>query len=247
MPLIIERHFFIFIVLVSRMKYIYFLALFFSCLTFSQEQEQPEIGVLDSLYREDQFYFGLTYNILKNKPSGVSQNSLSSSLSLGFLRDMPVNKKRTFAFAGGLGITYSNFKQNIIISKVNGQMQYALIPADAEYDKNKFSFTTLDVPLEIRWRTSTMESHKFWRIYAGLKSSYVFYNAARYKSNSIDYKVSNNPDFNKLLFNAYLASGYNNWNIYVSYGLNDMFKKNLFENSNQKLRSLNLGLIFYIL
>ncbi|MDZ4331309.1 MAG: PorT family protein, partial [Flavobacterium sp.] len=44
---------------------------------FSQEnattENAPEIKV-DSLYREDQFYFAITYNTLMNKPSGVTQS-----------------------------------------------------------------------------------------------------------------------------------------------------------------------------
>jgi hypothetical protein len=43
---------------------------------FGQEKLQPtELGKtkVDSLYREDQFYLGLNYNTLLNKPVGISQ------------------------------------------------------------------------------------------------------------------------------------------------------------------------------
>jgi hypothetical protein len=40
---------------------------------------------IDSLYREDQFYFGFTYNTLQEKPSGLSQKKFSVGLSAGFL------------------------------------------------------------------------------------------------------------------------------------------------------------------
>jgi len=39
---------------------------------------------VDSLYREDQFYIGFTYNSLFNKPAEVSQNKFSSGFSGGF-------------------------------------------------------------------------------------------------------------------------------------------------------------------
>ena len=46
--------------------------------------------VVDSLYREDQFYAGVTYNLLGKMPSGLSQNGFSSGFYFGFIRDMPV-------------------------------------------------------------------------------------------------------------------------------------------------------------
>jgi hypothetical protein len=63
---------------------------------------------VDLLYREDQFYFGFTYNTLQQKPQGIA-NKFSAGLSAGFLRDMPINKDRTHA-SSGLGFTYNNFK-----------------------------------------------------------------------------------------------------------------------------------------
>lgn len=222
-----------------------FLFLFLSFNYFAQENTSFE--VVDSLYREDQFYFGTTYNILKNKPKGMSQNSFSAGLSMGFLRDFPINKNRTFAIAPGFGLSYSNYKQNLIIAQVDGATQYDLISSDRDYDKNKFSLASIDIPLEFRWRTSTPSTHKFWRVYSGIKMSYVFYNRSRYKDNSNDYIVVNNPDVNKFQYGVYLSTGYNTWNIYAYYGLNDFFKEELIPDSNEKLRTLNIGLMFYIL
>lgn len=222
-----------------------FLFLFLSYNYFAQENTSFE--VVDSLYREDQFYFGTTYNILKNKPKGMSQNSFSAGLSMGFLRDFPINKNRTFAIAPGFGLSYSNYKQNLIIAQVDGATQYDLISSDRDYDKNKFSLASIDIPLEFRWRTSTPSTHKFWRVYSGIKMSYFFYNRSRYKDNSNDYIVVNNPDVNKFQYGVYLSTGYNTWNIYAYYGLNDFFKEELIPDSNEKLRTLNIGLMFYIL
>ena len=53
---------------------------------------------LDSLYREDQFYIGVTYNLLGNLPSEVSQNGFSSGFHLGFIRDMPISIKKKSGF-----------------------------------------------------------------------------------------------------------------------------------------------------
>ncbi|MBA2629345.1 MAG: PorT family protein, partial [Rickettsiaceae bacterium] len=41
---------------------------------------------IDSLYREDQFYVGVTYNILVNTPENVNNEGFSGGFHLGFLR-----------------------------------------------------------------------------------------------------------------------------------------------------------------
>jgi hypothetical protein len=231
--------------------------LFLSCFlllsvfnVFSQQdtiaEKVPEIKI-DSLYREDQFYFGLTFNTLQNKLAGMSQNKLSTGFSAGFLRDMPVNKKRTIAIASGIGFTYNNYNQNLAISKEGGVPAYTIITNSADFNKNKFSQVLIDVPLEFRWRTSTYESYKFWRIYGGVKLSYLVYDRSVFSNDQGKVVVTGNKDFNKLLYGAYISSGYNTINVYMYYGLNSLFKSAKVNNESIATKSLNIGVVFYIL
>jgi hypothetical protein len=231
--------------------------LFLSCFlllsvlnVFSQEEptaeKAPEVKI-DSLYREDQFYFGLTFNTLQNKLAGMSQNKLSTGISAGFLRDMPVNKKRNIAIATGLGFTYDNYNQNLAISKEGGVPVYTIIASSADFNKNKFSQVLVDMPIEFRWRTSTYESYKFWRIYGGVKLSYLIHDRSVFSGDQGKVVVSGNKDFNKFLYGAYISSGYNTINVYVYYGLNSLFKSAKIDNQSIAMKSLNIGVIFYIL
>jgi hypothetical protein len=210
-------------------------------------QEVPDFDAVDSLYREDQFYFGVTYNILSKKPTEVSQNSFSTGLNLGFLRDFPVNKDRTLAIAPGLGFSFNNYKQNLIIQENNGAMNYSIISPETSFDKNKLAMLFVDVPIEFRWRTSTFDSHKFWRVYTGFKTSYLLYSRSRYKASGIDYKIDNNPDINKLQYGAYVSAGWNQWNFYAYYGLQNIFKRGALNGNPIEINTLNFGLMFYIL
>ena len=217
---------------------------------FSQENANTENAPkakIDSLYREDQFYFSFTLNTLQNKPAGLTQDKFSSGFSTGFLRDMPINKKRTFAIAPGLGFTLNNFNQNLAITTLNKVPAYTIIDSNTDYNKNKLSQFLIDIPIELRWRTSTYESHKFWRIYGGLKWSYLIYDKSVYEDAQGKIVVTNNKDFNKLQYGTYLSAGYNTINVYVYYGLNSLFKSAKTSTESVDMNSINIGVVFYIL
>ena len=230
--------------------------LFFSCLflisffnVFSQE-EKPEITPMvkiDSLYREDQFYFSVTYNLFSQVPDGLKQDKFSAGISAGFLRDMPVNEKRTVAIAAGLGLSYQNYFQNLTISRNADGLLYGVNDYN-EFVSNRYRQYLVDLPIEFRWRNSTFQSYKFWRVYTGLKFSYVFSNRSVLDDGETTYKIKNNPEINKFQYGAYISAGYNTWNIYFYYGLNPLFKDvKTISGEEVKMRTMNLGLIFYIL
>jgi hypothetical protein len=232
--------------------------LLFSCLflvsffnSFAQEVK-PEIKPIvkiDSLYREDQFYFSVTYNLLLQGPTGLKQDKFSAGLSGGFLRDMPINKTRTIAIAAGLGLSYQNFYQNLTISKdQNGGNIYG-VNSSSEYVSNRYKQYSVDVPIEFRWRNSTYESYKFWRIYSGVKLSYIFSDKSILNDGENTYKISNNKDVNQFQYGVYVSAGYNTWNVYCYYGLNGLFDKSVKTLSGESigLNTMNIGLIFYIL
>lgn len=222
---------------------------FFSA--FAQEEIKPKKEVnevkIDSFYREDQFYFAFTYNTLQQKPTGLNQQKFSIGIGTGFLRDMPINKNRTKAFATGLGVSYNNYNQNLGISGTSQAPVYSILGPQSNFDKNKFTQLLIDVPLEFRWRTSTYESYKFWRIYGGMKFSYLAYSKSVLENSEGRTVITNNADFNKLLYGLYLSAGYNTLNVYAYYGLNPVFKSLTIEGEKTKMNSLNVGVIFYIL
>jgi len=215
----------------------------------SQEKKYPPPMIaVDSLYREDQFYLGFTYNSLFNTPPGISQNKFSAGFTGGFLRDMPINKKRNVAIAAGLGLSYNKCFQNMNISETDQTITYSEIPEGTDYSKNKLEELFVDLPVEFRWRTSTPESHKFWRIYTGLKLSYLIYDKYVYVNQGITDVITKNDNINNIQFGAYLACGYNTWNFYAYYGIIPMFDSSAQINGEQVgFNILNLGLMFYIL
>lgn len=232
--------------------------LLFSCFflvsflnVFSQQETKPKIEPIvkiDSLYREDQFYTTITYNLFSNIPADLKQNKFSLGISAGFLRDMPINKNRTFAIAAGLGLSYQNFFQNLTISKDGSGASVYQVNDYNEFVSNRYRQYLVDVPIEFRWRNSTFDSYKFWRVYLGVKLSYAFATKSVLDDGETTYKISNDPNINKFQYGPYLSAGYNTWNLYIYYGLNPLFKSvKTLSGENLDIRTINAGLIFYIL
>lgn len=220
--------------------------------TVSAQVEVPYDSItneVDNKYREDQFYAAVTYNLLGNKPDGVSQSGFSSGFHFGFIRDFPVNKRRNVAFGVGLGLSANSFNHNFLITKdATGNLDYFVLDkSDINYSKNKFTTYMVEMPLQLRWRTSTAEEYKFWRIYTGVNVGYVLYNSSKFRGDLGTIKNSRIDSFNNLQYGLTMSAGYNTWNIYVYYGLNPIFNNARVNNESVDMNAIKVGLIFYIL
>lgn len=241
---IVYLFFYYFYKKLNMKKVLLFFIFFGHYLMFSQT-EIVNTEPLDSLYREDQFYFSLTYNLPQNKPSGYSQYSFSTGLSLGFLRDIPISKNRHWALASGLGYAYNSLKHNLTIKKNNNTNSFAV---NGNFNSNQLNLHYLEIPLEIRWRNSTMESHKFWRIYSGIKLSYVLASTSIFKSDIENFTIKNNNAVQKLQYGTYISFGYNTINLYAYYALNPVFKDAYLDTGEKiNMQLFNIGFMFYIL
>ena len=230
------------------MRFSIFIITFFTWFGILAQQREIDFDAVDSVYREDQFYVNVTYNALQNRPDGIKQNKLSPGFALGFLRDMPINNKRTFAIAAGLGYSMAIYNHNLGITINNGINSYQVLDSNISYSKNKVTMHYIDVPIEFRWRNSTPESHIFWRVYSGVKMSYLFYDQYKSVSSLGTSKQLNNADYNQLNYGVYVTFGWNTWNFYAYYGLNSLLQsKAKIENQFIEMNTANFGLMFYIL
>jgi hypothetical protein len=227
------------------MRFFFFFLFLLQCQSILAQQDTIPAVKIDSLYREDHFYLGVTYNSLQNKPDGVSQKSFSPGFSFGYLRDIPLNKNRTFAIAPGIGFAYLGYKKNLVAEDINDAIVYDV---ESSFKTNVFSQYFIEAPIEFRWRTSTPESHRFFRIYTGFKVGYLLYDTAKFEIDGQSKRITNNKDLTQFTYGTYMAIGYNTINFYIYYGLNPIFKSNAKLNDETiALKTLNIGLQFYIL
>jgi hypothetical protein len=231
------------------MRYlILFLILLPLSICSAQEQDKTP-KVVDSLYREDQIYASLTYNALANLNPNVTVNGFSAGFHLGVIRDMPINKRRNMALGLGLGISSNTYNQNILISELaGGGYSYEFFDPGINVTQNRFSTYAIDVPLELRWRTSTPTVNTFWRVYPGFKLSYLFYNTTKTRTDAGNSNLSNVADFNTLQYALTLSVGYGDWNFQFYYALNPIFNDNAVLNGQAlDISAMRIGIIFYIL
>jgi len=235
------------ITFVDMQNILILIALVYSVALFSQE-DPTELKIVDPKYREDQFYVGITYNFLENKPVGMSQQGLSGGLHLGLIRDFPINKQRNIGFGVGLGYSNNSYNHNLFIKEENTSVTYQILDSDVtNYSKNKLNIHMVELPLQFRWRTSTSETYRFWRIYTGIKVGYVFSSILKHKGDLGEFKQNNTPHLNRIRTTADISFGWNTWNFYVAYGLNSLFSdKAKVDDAAIDVTEIKFGLLFYI-
>ena len=206
-----------------------------------------QINDVDNKYLEDQIYLGLYYSALTSAPENFNQNKFSSTLNFGFIRDLPLNKQRNFGLGVGVGLSLGSSNSNLKLSELNNSVSAEIINGE-DFIKNKWNTTKIEFPFEFRWRTSTPTSYKFWRVYFGVKTSYLLRSRYKYESLNNNYTLENLP-FRKIQSGLTLNAGNNTWNLGVYLGLNPVFNKDFGQiNPDFKdLKEFKLGLIFYIL
>lgn len=211
------------------------------CSTYSWAQIGRD--TLDYKYLEDQLYLSASYNILRNKPVEDENSLFAIGIELGFIRDIPFNKQRNIGIGIGLGYAFNSYKNtvNLYTDEFNSAA------FKEEFRTNKFSTNLVEIPFELRWRTSTASKYDFWRIYGGLKFSYTFLSSAELSRNGELIKQKNIKALNKFKYGAILSAGYGTWNVNAYYGLSQLFDSVNANGEELNLKDFSIGLKFYIL
>ena len=228
------------------MRFTFLLLTLLTCIwTHAQEIEIDSVRIpIDEKYLEDQLYVAFTYNMLSNKPSDINQNGLSGGLALGFIKDLPINKRRNFGFGIGLGYAMNIFVQNLKITEENNVVRFEKA---MDYSINKLTKQAIEIPFEIRWRTSDPVTYKFWRVYAGMNFSYVFDFRTKFRDENGTLRTSNIDEVETFQYGLSLAVGRSTWNLYIYYALTNMFKNATYQQEPIDMYDLNVGLKFYIM
>ncbi|WP_235869085.1 porin family protein [Polaribacter aquimarinus] len=200
---------------------------------------------LGDRYAEDQIYATISYAQFYNQPSVITRSSFSFALSSGFIKDIILNKKGTFAIAMGVGYGFDSFNHKLKVDEVNNTSVFS---SDNSISSNFFKSHNLEFPLEIRWRTSNANKYNFWRVYTGVKFLYNLSNTFDYlDNNNMQFSYRNISSYNKFQYGLTISAGYDEFNINVFYGMTPVFNNATINGENIQTKIIKFGLIFYVL
>ena len=218
--------------------------LLFSMVAIYSNAQVANDSIANTRYFEDQFYIGLSYNFILNPPEGSSQRNLSYGLQAGVIKDIPLNRSGTKAIGIGAGLALNSYYSNLVANLSDNVISYSI---DDDITRSKLETHLLEFPLEFRWRNSTIDEYKFWRIYGGIKAAYIVGARSKFDSEEIS-EGFKNTDLAKFQYGLTLSFGYNTFNLHAYYALTELFNGDASVNGEVlQYKPLRIGLVFYIL
>ena len=196
-------------------------------------------------YADDQIYASISYAQFYKQPVLISKSNFSYALSVGFIKDLILNKQGSISIAAGVGYGFDFFNHKLKVEEINNK---TIFSSDNTITGNLFRSHNIEFPIELRWRTSTANKYDFWRVYAGLKFFYNLSNEFQFnEANSTQNMYSNVSSYKKVQYGLTLSAGYDEFNINVFYGLTPVFEKSTINGEDVNTKILKFGLIFYFL
>ena len=197
-------------------------------------------------YREDQVYLGLSFLSIVRNQSDFFQRGVSSHFQIGVVRDIPLIANGKWAVGIGLGYSTAQFSSNLkkLPHSITQSTAYEL-EAEPGSSSMAHGFQSIEFPIELRWRNSSLTDYQFWRIHTGIK---LLWNLSA-KSVFEDSNTSILNEVNRWSTEFFIAFGYNTWNIYVSYEIKPVLTNlRIIQMENPlQMNALKLGLIFFLL
>ncbi|UAM98276.1 PorT family protein [Polaribacter litorisediminis] len=223
------------------MKIFCFNCLLFFVLNVCAQKDSLQLG---DWYAEDQIYGSISYAQFSNQPKEISKSGFSYALSMGFIKDIILNKKGTISIALGIGYGFDFFNHKLRVEEINNVTVFN--PA-INLTSNVFKAHNLEFPIELRFRTSNAKKYEFWRFYGGLKFLYNLSNKFQFEENSMNFEYKNVSAYQKLQYGLSLSAGYDEVNLNLFYNLTPMFTNAKINGETIDTSILKFGLIFYLL
>ena len=191
-------------------------------------------------YKEDQIYFNFNFDFQLKSIENYQQNGFSRSFNIGLLKDISLNEKGNKALAFGLGYGFSRLVSNLDVAE---NLNF-IIQSDSAL-RNRLSYHSIQFPVELRLRTSTLESFAFWRVYLGYRLNYNF--SAKYKP-FFGRETELKNQVSEFSHSLSLSLGFDTWNIRFETGLSPVIKISSNSNNiNNNFYVSSIGLVFYLL
>ncbi len=205
---------------------------------------------LPKVKSRDRLIIELTHDNWLNKPAYIETKWFSRGFNAFMMWDVPLTKNGTISVAPGFGISNTNVFTNVLIqrSALDGSTYFNIIPdyvlnettpndltdsVRLEYSKSKLAVSSLDIPLELRFRTNPHKGKPF-KLALGARIGYVVNAHTKYKGD--DYRDGSDRsvtlkesvlNINRFKYGVTARIGYGNFNIFGFYSLSKLFNTSL--------------------
>ncbi len=175
--------------------------------------------------KQERFIFNFMLDSWLKQPSNIKTNWLKSR---GF--EFYLMKDKAFAnghigFGYGLGFSFTDVNSNTRFDIINGNTIMNPIADGIVYSQNKLSTNFIEVPLELRFRTSKNNNGKRLKMAVGVKASYLLQDHLKYEDPALKVKTFDMQNLSPFRFVYEGRIGFGSFSLCGYYGINNLFKK----------------------
>jgi hypothetical protein len=198
--------------------------------------------------QQDQLIFDLTWENFTNKPDDLSYRWYNNGFNMAFMYDVPFSPTSHVSVAIGLGFSTQSYysRYNIVSDSVGDGGTYSNWERvqDTAIKNNKFSTSYIELPVELRYRSTPNSKGFSWKFAVGAKVGYQF--DAHSKTTRINpfngekekYKAYVFPDVQEWRYGLYVRAGYGKVNFTCFYSMSPFF----IENQGPEMNQLSVGI-----
>ena len=127
--------------------------------------------------------------------------------------------------AYGLGMSFTNVNSNASYDVVNGNTILTQIPDSILPSQNKLSTNFLEIPIELRFRTSPLHNGNRLKLAVGVKAGWLMQDHIKYQDGGVKIKTYNTANLDPFRFAYTVRLGYGKFSLMGYYAINPLFKK----------------------
>lgn len=190
-----------------------------------------ESGTVSKLKKSDRVVVDLFYDLWQDTPSDLKMGKIQPGIGIASFQDYPIGNSN-FAFAFGLRVSAHNMYSNSLLGyDTSGVSVFRPIADTLSYKVNKFTLSYLEIPVELRFRTKSINTFK---ISAGFKFGLLLQEHTKYSGDDlfdaaseyqIKFKEYKHRNISKFSYGPTLRVGYRWFNLYASYSMTPIFEK----------------------
>ncbi|HWY10085.1 MAG TPA: outer membrane beta-barrel protein [Bacteroidia bacterium] len=219
--------------MLNRCPYIFVLFLFLQLTAFAQQQPNTKYKG-DSEYDlknyksdpRDRLIFEVNYTNWLGAPKGIKSDWKCMGFAFAMMFDKPIGASN-FSFGFGFGVYIHNYSSNANfvykLDSMSSAVTTTLQPKTIPYIANRYNERSVEIPLELRFRTKTATMFKMM---LGGKIGYVVSDFR--KTDDADGRVRhyNTQNINRLRYGVVFRIGIEQVCLTASYYLSEVFTKN---------------------